>query len=85
MNNIRHNKMPQASNDASASKKGNQMEKSLGRRQTGIKTELLSNMITNHSKLVGALGYNERVEVRQVDVEGDTSTVHVEMYEEVPN
>lgn len=40
-----------------------------------MRTELLSDMITNHSQRIGALRPNQEFEVSDVNVDGDVTVV----------
>lgn len=59
--------------------------KSLGKRTIGMMTDILSDTITKQSRDVGALGFNQRFKVTDVEVEGDVTYVEGELLEKEIN
>lgn len=61
------------------------MEEMKGNRTIGAHTDILSNLVTNHGKQIGAFKPNERVKVLEVDVNGNETEIQVLLFEEKSN
>lgn len=59
--------------------------KSKGHHSLGMRTKLISDLITEHNQEIGALQYNQYVKVIDVDVDGNNAIVDIELFEKDMN